>query len=104
MNDLQHYLQAVEPGHLLLGVGSHNRPETIDLDNDTPHILFSVPSGGGKSVAVTLLSCQVLHQGGELVIIDLDMATNWVKLEGGHGAQGEPATGTLQPPRLTCIR
>jgi hypothetical protein len=79
MNDLEQHLRSVEPGQLLLGLGSNNHPYSINLDVDVPHILLSIPSGGGKSVAVALLGCQILHQGGELVVIDLDMATNWIK-------------------------
>ena len=103
MNDLQHYLQAVEPGKLFLGLSSHNRPETIDLDNDTPHILFSVPSGGGKSIAVALLACQILHQGGELVVIDLDMATNWIK-DGDHLIPGVTYARTIEEAHSQLVQ
>ena len=75
MNSLEHYLQGVEFGRLLLGVGSHNRGVSVNLDSDTPHIMLSVPSGGGKSVAVALLACQVLHNGGQVALIDLKRDT-----------------------------
>jgi len=79
MNNLEHHLRAVEPGQLLLGVGSHNRAVTINLDSDTPHIMLSVPSGGGKTVAVQILACQVLHNGGQVALIDLKRDTQWIK-------------------------
>jgi hypothetical protein len=78
-DDLEHILPAVEPGHLLLGLGSRNKPVTVDLDSDTPHLMLSVPSGGGKSVAVAMLASQILHHGGELVVIDLKRDTHWIK-------------------------
>ena len=83
MNSLEHYLQGVEPGRLLLGVGSHNRGVSVNLDSDTPHIMLSVPSGGGKSVAVALLACQVLHNGGQVALIDLKRDTQWIKTAPG---------------------
>jgi hypothetical protein len=43
----------------------------------------SVPSGGGKSVAVEILAAQVLHQGGHVVLIDLKRDTQWVKTSPG---------------------
>jgi hypothetical protein len=94
MNSLGHYLRTVQPGHLFLGLGNGNQPVTINLDSDTPHILLSVPSGGGKSTACTLLAAQILHNGGNVTYIDLKRDTQWIKLEGGHGAQGDPATTT----------
>jgi len=83
MNSLQHYLRTVEPGHLLLGLGNSNHPVTINLDSDTPHILLSVPSGGGKSVACTLLAAQILHNGGNVTYIDLKRDTQWIKTNPG---------------------
>lgn len=72
-------LLAAEPSKLLLGLGARGRPIYIDLDNETPHIMLSVPTGGGKTEAAKTLGCQIPHNGGELVIIDLDRATDWVK-------------------------
>jgi hypothetical protein len=100
-DQLELHLLAVESSKLLLGLGSRGRPVVIDLDNETPHIMLSVPSGGGKTVAAELLGCQILHQGGQLIVIDLDRATDWVK-DGDHLLPGvtyartvEEATATL---------
>jgi hypothetical protein len=82
-DDLEHYLPAIQPSQLLLGLGSRNRLVTVDLDSDTPHLMLSVPSGGGKSVAVAILASQVLHHGGQLVLIDLKRDTHWVKATPG---------------------
>jgi hypothetical protein len=103
LNDLKHYLETVEPGHLLLGLGSGNQPYSINLDVDVPHILLSIPSGGGKSVTVALFGCQILHQGGELVVIDLDMATNWIK-DGDHLIPGVTYCRTIEEAHAKLIQ
>jgi hypothetical protein len=94
-DELELYLRAAEPSKLLLGLGSRSRPIHIDLDNENPHALLSVPSGGGKSVLAELLGSQILHHGGELVVIDLDRATDWVK-QGQHLLPGVTYARTVE--------
>jgi len=65
----QHLAQA--PAHMpTLGLGSRNTPITLDFDSETPHILISVPSGGGKTSAARIIGAHVLHHGGQLLILD----------------------------------
>ena len=59
------------PVQLLLGLGCKRAPVICDLDNDSPHLLFSMASGAGKSVATRTIAAQVLHNGGVCLILDI---------------------------------
>lgn len=54
----------------LIGVGHALSPVTSDLDTDAPHILISASTGGGKSTIIKAISCQMLHHGGGIVVLD----------------------------------
>jgi hypothetical protein len=55
----------------ILGVGSHEKIISADLNSDSPHIALSMGSGGGKSTAVRALAIQLLRNGAEVEIIDI---------------------------------
>ncbi|MFD4328525.1 hypothetical protein ACFWQC_28100, partial [Nocardioides sp. NPDC058538] len=55
---------------LVLGLGRAKSVITIDLDDDAPHIMQSVGSGGGKSVQIALMAAQVLAHDGRVLILD----------------------------------
>jgi len=67
---LEPHLEAAHEARPILGLGSRGIPVALDFDGDTPHVLVSVPSGGGKSVAARLVAAQVLHHGGQVLILD----------------------------------
>jgi hypothetical protein len=69
-DDISEHLQQA-PAHMPpLGLGSRAAPVGLDFDGDTPHVLVSVPSGGGKSVAARIIAAHVLHHGGQLLVLD----------------------------------
>lgn len=55
----------------ILGIGSHGKIISADLNSDSPHIALSMGSGGGKSTAVRALVIQLLRNGAEVEIIDI---------------------------------
>ena len=55
----------------LLGLGRGRRPVYADLDNDSPHVLISAGSGGGKSTITRTIAAQVLARGGLVLILDI---------------------------------
>jgi hypothetical protein len=66
-------LQAIrEAGvdELVLGIGHDGTVVKVSLSNDSPHIVLSIDSGGGKSVTVRCLASQVLFRGGIAAILD----------------------------------
>lgn len=62
---------AADPTAPLLGIGRNRKIVTADLDNDSPHVMFSMGSGAGKSVATRLIAAQVLHNGGVALVLDV---------------------------------
>ena len=70
-NDIRPHLEIADEAQPILGLGSGGRDAVaLDFDGDTPHVLVSVPSGGGKSLAARLIASQILHYGGQLLILD----------------------------------
>ncbi|MGQ4342536.1 pRL2-11 [[Kitasatospora] papulosa] len=53
-----------------LGLSHRDVAVCIDLDDESPHLLFSAAPGAGKSVLARALASQVLHHGGITIIID----------------------------------
>lgn len=55
---------------LVLGIGQDGNVVKVSLSNDSPHLVLSIDSGGGKSVTVRCLASQVLFRGGIAAILD----------------------------------
>jgi len=55
---------------LVLGIGQDGNIVKVSLSNDSPHIVLSIDSGGGKSVTVRCLASQVLFRGGIAALLD----------------------------------
>jgi hypothetical protein len=55
----------------LLGLTRRDKPVSVDLDAESPHILVSASTGGGKSVILRLIMAQGLHRGAFGVICDI---------------------------------
>lgn len=55
---------------LVLGIGHDGNVVKVSLSNDSPHIVLSIDSGGGKSVTVRCLASQVLLRGGIIGLLD----------------------------------
>jgi hypothetical protein len=73
-------LKAATPTAPFLGLGRAAKPVFADLDNDSPHVVFSMGSGGGKSVATGGLTAQVLHNGGCAMILDIKrLSHSWAR-------------------------
>ncbi|MFD9465490.1 helicase HerA domain-containing protein [Streptomyces sp. NPDC060027] len=54
----------------IIGIGSSNRIVSVDLDADSPHILVNASTGGGKSVTLRCIACQMLHHGSLVFVLD----------------------------------
>lgn len=82
------YLEQATDTRYFLGLGVRGEPAWIDLDLDSPHIAFSIGSGGGKSAAIRTIAAQVLRQGGRVVIFDHVKEgashASWVYDDHGH--------------------
>ncbi|MFM9584154.1 helicase HerA domain-containing protein [Streptomyces caniscabiei] len=54
----------------VIGIGTSGRTVSVDLDADSPHILVNASTGGGKSVTLRCITCQMLHNGSQAYILD----------------------------------
>lgn len=54
----------------LIGLGPQSARVGVDLDADSPHVLVSASTGGGKSVITRTMGAQMLHHGSNLVVLD----------------------------------
>lgn len=54
----------------LIGLGSGRTGVAVDLDAESPHVLVSAGTGGGKSVILRTIACQLLHHGALVYVLD----------------------------------
>ncbi|MCZ4102571.1 DUF853 family protein [Streptomyces sp. So13.3] len=54
----------------VIGIGSAGRIIAVDLDATSPHILVNGAPGGGKSVTLRRIACQMLHNGSLVFVLD----------------------------------
>ncbi|MGA5134471.1 pRL2-11 [Streptomyces blastmyceticus] len=61
--------RAPEPAPLI-GLGSGNRTVSVNLDDDSPHVLVAAGTGGGKSVILRTIASQLIRNGALTYILD----------------------------------
>ncbi|WP_030594070.1 pRL2-11 [Streptomyces anulatus] len=54
----------------IIGFGAGGRIVSVDLDAESPHILVNASTGGGKSVVLRCIACQMLHHGSRVFVLD----------------------------------
>lgn len=54
----------------VIGIGTSGRVVSVDLDAESPHILVNASTGGGKSVTLRCITCQMLHHGAQAYVLD----------------------------------
>ncbi|MFD6249377.1 pRL2-11 [Streptomyces roseolus] len=63
-------LASVPESAPLIGLGAGRKKVSVDLDHDSPHVLISAGTGGGKSTILRTIACQFLHNGAQAHILD----------------------------------
>lgn len=63
-------VERASAGAPFLGLSHRDVGICIDLDDDSPHLMFSAAPGAGKSVLIRAFASQILHHGGIAIIID----------------------------------
>jgi hypothetical protein len=64
------HLDKLEIDTPLVGLGNGNAVVTLDMANDSPHVLISGGSGTGKSVMLKCVLSQRMHRGTGLIVLD----------------------------------
>jgi hypothetical protein len=79
-SDMLDRIEAAPETAPILGLGVGGQIVDADLEDDSPHVLISAGSGGGKSALTRLIACQALHNGAQVVICDFKRTShNWAK-------------------------
>lgn len=64
----------------VIGLSAGARGVGVDLDAESPHILISAGTGGGKSVMLRTIFAQLLHDGGVGSVLDVKRHSHkWVR-------------------------
>lgn len=69
--DLQPLLAAAHAATPFIGLAAGRRPITVDLAGQSPHLLVSAGTGGGKSTLFRAILAQALLFGGRGIILDI---------------------------------
>lgn len=73
-------IDAQPPAAPLIGLGAGGVPISVNLDNDSPHALASIGSGGGKSEVTKGMLAQLLHNGSRATIVDFKYTSHeWAR-------------------------
>ncbi|WP_053640276.1 MULTISPECIES: hypothetical protein [unclassified Streptomyces] len=54
----------------LIGFGAGGTKVSVDLDADSPHVLISDGTGGGRSTILRAICCQFIHNGAHAYVLD----------------------------------
>ncbi|MFF9901530.1 helicase HerA domain-containing protein [Streptomyces longispororuber] len=68
----------------IIGIGAGGQIVSVDLDAQSPHILVNASTGGGKSVTLRCIACQMLHHGSRVIVLD----TKRISHPWAHGIDG----------------
>jgi hypothetical protein len=64
----------------MLGVDGTGAPMAVDLDSDSPHVLVSASTGGGKSVLLRGIAAQMMANGAIATFLDVKRHSHrWAK-------------------------
>jgi DNA translocase FtsK/SpoIIIE-like protein len=78
--DGAHLVAETPDNTMMLGVDGLGEPITVDLDSESPHVLISGATGGGKSAILRSMAMQSLCAGSHVVFLDLKRHSHrWAK-------------------------
>lgn len=73
-------IQHAESQSPILGVDGTGAPISVDLDSDSPHMLVSAATGGGKSVLLRSIAAQMMAKGAIATFLDVKRHSHrWAK-------------------------
>lgn len=79
---VRHLLEAAPWNEPVIGLAARSRPVTVSFAQDSPHLLCSFGSGGGKSTLQKALASHFRRRGGRVLIVDVvkrGASAKWAK-------------------------
>lgn len=55
----------------IIGITRGNEPVQVDLDTESPHVLLSAGTGGGKSSTIRTIAAQLMRNGAKVTVLDI---------------------------------
>jgi hypothetical protein len=68
--EIRELAEAAKESAPLIGLGPQRRPVSVDLDAESPHVLVSASTGGGKSVITRAMTAKALNKGALATVLD----------------------------------
>ncbi|MEV8396006.1 MULTISPECIES: helicase HerA domain-containing protein [unclassified Streptomyces] len=83
----------------LTGLGAGKTKVSVDLDAESPHVLISAGTGGGKSTILRCITCQFIHNGAHAYVPDFKRISHtWARgVPGRRRARRDPLHGPPGP-------
>lgn len=80
LTDIRRAIAEAGPHELVFGMGRGGQIVKVSVEQDSPHMGASIPSGGGKSVLAKLVGGQWLCKGGLVCVLDIKMISHpWAR-------------------------
>jgi hypothetical protein len=70
LKDAMPFIDELEPGQILIGMGARNKPAVMDFNTEDPHLAVNANTGTGKSTQLMCMGAQVIRQGGQIHALD----------------------------------
>lgn len=79
-SDVRRLVESSPESSPLIGLSHRDKRVAVDMDAESPHILVSASTGGGKSVILRTIFSQQLHNGALGVVLDFKRHSHkWVR-------------------------
>ncbi len=69
--DVRQMVEAAAPSKPIIGITRGRKPVAVDLDTESPHVLLSAGTGGGKSSTIRTIAAQLMWHGADVIVIDV---------------------------------
>lgn len=84
--DIRDLVEQAKPSAPLFGIGRGGVPIFVDIDSDSPHLLLSTGTGGGKSWTLHMLAAQLMAHGALTAVLDHKRHSHrWIRHLEGDG-------------------
>jgi len=81
--DVRRLLEESRPSKPVIGLTRDRKPVAVDLDTESPHVLLSAGTGGGKSSTIRTIAAQLMFHGADVTVIDVKRHSHgWARLPG----------------------